>query len=247
MSAFDNLTISGRAPSSYADPIKLAASKGRSYALEDVADKGVALNVDSKQISSEKAGTQPAYRDRFVKSDLNARDFISDLFGKYSDKLYTVEWYYDDPHLPIPNYLSCTAVEQHGFNEDCIAQIAAEVGKFIDQLYKNGYYTDDEYSQLNDEIEYGVNQWVDQLCGCRASIRIDKERAKIMSMYGYEAYLNAIKKTREERELEFLRVKQQIMEENPPDFDALFALIDQTRNNGESNVNPRVKNSSIWS
>ena len=98
MSAFDNLTISNRAPSSYADHIKLAAFKGRSFALEDVKGCAALQGIEAKQISAEEAGNQPAYRDRFVMSDIgDPRGLISDLFGKYSNHLYTVEWYYEEP------------------------------------------------------------------------------------------------------------------------------------------------------
>ena len=223
MSAFDNVTISNRAPGGYIDAIKAAESKGRSFALEDVADKCVALNVEVKEISLEEAGL--VKQDSFEMSEFDPRETISDLFGVYSEQLYNVEWYYDQPTLPILNNVGY-GVRQMGFNEDSIARIAAEVGMRIDQLYKNGRYTDDEYRQLNEEIEYGVKQWVDDLYKCRTAIRMEK--------FGYDFRT-------------FDRVKQQLLREDPPDFDGLFTLIEKIRNRGVSNVNPRRGKPVIWS
>ena len=224
MSAFNNVTISNRAPGGYIDAIKAAESKGRSFALEEVAGNCVALNVEVKEISLEEAGL--VKQDRFEMSEFDPRETISGLFGVYSEQLYNIEWYYDQPTLPILNNVKYGIIRK-GFNEDSIAQIAAEVGMRIDQLYKNGHYTDNEYHQLNEEIEYGVKQWVDRLYSCRASMRMDK--------FGYNYR-------------DFDKIKQQILREDPPDFDGLFALIDQIRSRGVSNVNPKLgKNPVIWS
>ena len=223
MSAFDNVTISNRTPGDYINAIKAAESKGRSFALEEVADKCVALNVEVKEISLKEAGL--VKQDHFEMSEFDPRETISDLFGVYSEQLYNVEWYYDQPTLPILNNVGY-GVRQMGFNEDSIAQIAAEVGMRIDQIYKNGRYTDDEYRQLNEEIEYGVKQWVDRLYSCRASMRMDK--------FGYNYR-------------DFDKIKQQLLRDDPPDFDGIFALIEQIRNRGVSSVNPRRGKPVIWS
>ena len=235
MSAFDNLKIAGGMPSGYADPIKLAASKEKSYALEGIAAECVALdNIDSKQISADDAGLQPVNQDRFEKGVFDPRHLISNLFGAYSEKLYTVDYSYEKSALPIVNGLKW-GIEQKGFNEDSIAQIAAEVGKRIDHLHKCGYYSDDEYGQLNKEIEYGTRQWVDKLYECRTTIRLSEERASTQQGIGIAALIeNRARMSREERILERIRTKQQIMTENPPDFDALFALIEKLRNTGET-------------
>lgn len=232
MSAFDNLTIAGGMPSGYADPIKLGASKGKSFALEGIAAECIVLdNVNSKQISTIEAGIQPVNQDRFEKGAFDPRHLISNLFGAYSEKLYTVDYSYEKNALPIVNGVKW-GIEQKGFNEDSIAKIAAEVGKRIDHLYKCGYYTDDEYSQLNEEIEYGTRQWVDNLYECRTTIRLSEERAKAPVQNGVAFFSERAQISREERMLERIRTKQQIMTENPPDFDALFALIKKLRNAG---------------
>ena len=236
MSAFDNLTISGGTPNSFFDPIKLAASRGKTYALDEISAECATLdNVESKEISSIEADIQPVNQGSFEKSNFNPRHLISNLFGAYSEKLYTVDYSYEKTLLPICNTVKW-GIEAKGFDEDSIAKIAAEVGKRVDHLYKCGYYTDDEYSQLNEEIEYGTKQWVDELYDCRTTIRIEEERAKAMQNLGFETYMEAKKMSREERALERIRVKQQIMEENPPDFDALFALVEKLRNAGETKV-----------
>lgn len=236
MSAFDNLTISGGMQSEYFDPVKLGASKGKSFSLEEIAADSIVLDkVDSKQISPVEAGIQPVNQDRFEKGEFDPRHLISNLFGAYSEKLYTVDYSYEKPLLPICNTVKW-GIEAKGFDEDSIAKIAAEVGKRVDHLYKCGYYTDEEYSRLNEEIEYGTKQWVDELYDCRTAIKIEEERAKARQNLGFEAYMEAKKMSREERALERIRVKQQIMEENPPDFDALFALIEKFRNAGENKV-----------
>lgn len=235
MSAFDNFTIAGGTPSGCADLIKLAASKGKSYTLEGIAAECVTLdNVDSKQISADDVGIQPVNQDRFEKSVFDPRHLISNLFGAYGEKLYTVDYSYEKPVLPIVNNVTL-GIEQKGFNEESIAQIAAEVGKRIDHLHKCGYYTDDEYSQLNAEIEYGTKQWVDKLYECRTTIRLSKERARAQQEIGIAALIeDRARMSREERMLERIRTKQQIMTENPPDFDALFALIEKLRNTQET-------------
>ncbi len=227
MSAFDNLTIAGGMPIGYADPIRLAASKGKSYALEET--ECVELDsVDSKQISADEAGIQPVNQDCFEKSVFDPRHLISNLFGAYSEKLFTVDYSYEKSTLPIVNGVKW-GIEQKGFNEESIAQIAVEVGKRIDQLYKCGYYTDDEYSQLNKEIEYGTRQWVDNLYECRTTIRLSKERASAQQEIGLAAWIEGrASMSREERMLERIRTKQQIMAENPPDFDALFCFDRET-------------------
>lgn len=237
MSAFDNLKIIGGVPNGFADPVKLASSKGKTYALEEVAKECVVLNnVDAKQISAAEAGIQPLNRDRFEKSAFDPRHDISNLFGAYSEKLFAVDWSYEKPTLPIVNCVRW-GVEQKGFDEESIAQIAAEVGKRIDQLYKCGYYNDDEYIQLNEEIKYGTKQWVDNLYECRTTIRLDKARTEFIAQNGAAAFAEErAKMSREERMLERLRAKQQIMEENPVDFDKLFALIEKFRNSSETKI-----------
>ncbi len=221
--------ISSGTPSSYFDPIKLAASKGKSYALGEIDAEYVALdNVDSKQISAGEVGMQPINQDRFEKGVFDPRHLISNLFGTYSEKLYTVDYSYEKATLPIVNGVKW-GIEQKGFNEDSIAKIAAEVGKRIDHLHKCGYYTDDEYSQLNKEIEYGTRQWVDNLYECRTTIRLSKERASAQQEIGLAAWIEGrASMSREERMLERIRTKQQIMAENPPDFDALFCFDRET-------------------
>ena len=204
MSAFDNVTISGGIQSGYFDPVKLGASKGRSFVLEEITADSVVLESDAKQISPVEAGI--VNQDRFEKSAFDPRHLISNLFGAYSEKLYTVDYSYEKPLLPICNTVKW-GIEAKGFDEDSIAKIAAEVGKRVDHLYKCGYYTDDEYSQLNDEIEYGAKQWVDELNDCRTTIRIEEERAKALQNLGFEAYMEAKKMSREERALERIRVK----------------------------------------
>ncbi len=235
MSDFDNLKIAGGMPSGYADPIKFAASKGKSYALEEIAAECVELdNVNSKQISVAEARILSVNQDRFEKSVFDPRHLISNLFGAYSEKLFAVDYSYEKPTLPIVNGVKW-GIEQKGFNEESIAQIAAEVGKRIDHLHKYGYYTDDEYSQLNKEIEYGTRQWVDNLYECRTTIRLSKERASAQQEIGIAAFIEErARMSREERMLERIRTKQQIMAENPPDFDALFALIEKLRNTGKT-------------
>lgn len=115
--------------------------------------------------------------------------------------------------------------------EDNIAQIAADVGKEIDEMHKNGDFSDERYEQLNSEIENCTKFWVDDLNSCRASIRDDKERAAAYNKYGIEYKLQLRKKTREERKLEFLKIKQQIMKENPLDFNEFFRKINRMRFN----------------
>lgn len=150
--------------------------------------------------------------------------------------MFNVDYSYEKPALPIPNNVKW-GIEQNGFNEDSIAQIAAEVGKRIDHLYKCGYYTDEEYGKLNEEIEYGTKQWVDELYDCRTTIRLDKERAKSIAQHGAAVFAaERTEMSREERMLERIRIKQQIMEEDPVDFDALFALIEKLRNKDEAEL-----------
>lgn len=215
----------------YVDPIKLGASKGKTYALEDVADKCVTLNnVDTKQMSAAEAGIESVNQDRFEKSEFDPRHLISNLFGAYSEKLFTVDYSYEKPSLPIVNNIKY-GIEKKGFDEESIAQIAAEVGKRVDQLYKNGHYTDDEYRKLNEEIEYGTKQWVDCLYEAETTIRLEKERAEAISKYGPAAFIEQrAQMSEDERILERIRTKQQIMAENPVDFDALFALVEKLRN-----------------
>ncbi len=230
MPAFCNLTIAGKMSCGYAEPIKFAAYKEKSYALEKIAAEGVTSGADLKHISVAEAGIQPADQDRLEKSVFDPRHIISNLFGEYSEKLYAVDFSYEKPALPIINNVRW-GIEQKGFNEKSIAQIAAEVGKHIDHLHNCGYYTDYEYGQLNEEIKYGTRQWVDELYECRTTIRLSKERARAQQEIGLAALIeDRARMSQEHHMLERIRTKQKILKENPPDFDGLFALIEKLRN-----------------
>ena len=165
--------------------------------------------------------------------EYNPKHIVSTLFDDYGRKRYSVNVDYEDGDTLL-GYLkgNCrNAIENIGFNEDNIARIAADVGKEIDEMHKNGDFSDERYEQLNSEIENCTKFWVDDLNSCRASIRDDKERAAAYNKYGIEYKLQLRKKTREERKLEFLKIKQQIMKENPLDFNEFFRKINRMRFN----------------
>lgn len=74
------------------------------------------------------------------------------------------------------------AVRDKEFGEDSIVNIAAKIGKEVDDAYKNGSMSEELYTSFNNEIKNASSAWVDMLYDRRASLQIQKER--------HEDYIN---------------------------------------------------------
>lgn len=114
------------------------------------------------------------------------------------------------------------------FNEDNVALIASSVGKYIDSLFQQGKYTDDEYAQLNAEIKNCSKHWLSKIVDARVGKRLRDEDAKI---YGGKFYVKMPAKSREQRRLEEIAMQKRVEAENPFDFDAFFKKVEQMRFN----------------
>ncbi len=72
------------------------------------------------------------------------------------------------------------ATENGSFNEDSVATIAAQVGKYIDSCHENGTYSDEEYAQLNDEITNCTKYWLDSITDARGKTSPRRGRANVL-------------------------------------------------------------------
>lgn len=115
------------------------------------------------------------------------------------------------------------------FNEDSVATIAAQVGRYIDSCHESGVYSDEEYAQLNDEITNCTKYWLDCITDARVGKRLRDEDAP---MYSNPRILVRVpKRTADDYLLEAIQMRKIIEKENPFDINAFFAKIDQMRFN----------------
>lgn len=160
----------------------------------------------------------------------SAKHIISAFFQAESEDRYNVCVNYEAGAEKGRSCQDCIReqVDIGLFNEDSVALIASQVGKYVDSLYDQGKFTDDEYAQLNKEIKECSKHWLKRIIDSRVGNRlreIDKKKG------GGLVYVKKPVKTREERLLEELSMRRRIEAENPFDITAFFAKIDQMRFN----------------
>ncbi len=246
-------SLKGISPNSPDKNMQNALEKSRDYKhfdrYEGVSfnDDAIALNDNSSTagIFSENASldvgdiilkSQEIY-DGNAPDGFSAKHIISGFFraeggSRYSvgidyeiaDKLGTEPWIIDHGMVNL-----AWATENGTFNEDSVATIAAQVGKYIDHCYENGKYTDEEYAQLNDEIKNCTKYWLDQITDARVGKRLRDEDAMLYS--NPRILVKSPKRTAEDYLADKIRMRKIIEAENPFDFDAFFKKIEQMRFN----------------
>lgn len=112
------------------------------------------------------------------------------------------------------------------FTFDDLAELAGLAGKRIDKLHEHGYYSDDQYAQLNTELENYTKHLADTLSGWKAAKRWRDERVALHAKYG-PSYWKM--QSSEERELDRLQFIKEYREQNPPDYDSIFSMMNQFR------------------
>ncbi len=115
---------------------------------------------------------------------------------------------------------------QHEFTYDDLSELAGNAAKTIDRGYESGFYTDDEYAQLNTELEKYTKYLADKICEWKADRKWEAEQVALHAKYG-PSYWKL--QSREERELDRLSTIQEYRKQNPPDYDSIFSMMNQWR------------------
>ena len=249
MASFDSITLASGS----------TAYQKNSFALENYRSATVLDSVEvSKTDAAESVSNETQYsseniisiaesqnQDSFEMRDYDVDRLINSLFRSYGKKLCNTTYSYHASQVnnegsgaAFSLYESraffdmYTVVRQDGFSEKDIVTIAAEVGKTIDERYKSGSITDNEYDMLNAEIENCTKIWVDQLYTTRAGIREEENWARIRNGCTPEEIQEIMQGRRDYHILEIARIKKEMLEQNPPDYDAMFAQIKKLRVSG---------------
>lgn len=160
--------------------------------------------------------------------DYDVKDHINRAFAAYGMRMYGVGYEYADETPSIERSWGIRemiiAVRDKGFNEDSIVNIAAKIGKEVDEAYKNGGMSKELYTRFNDEIKSASNAWVDMLYDRRAALQVDDER--------HEDYLNHCLTPMSPKELNEYTAQRakRLMRQDKFDFEEFFKRIIAARN-----------------
>lgn len=159
------------------------------YDTVDLSDKAI---EELKTISREEmVSIAPSFRElnsaypdktpyKKLTDDYDVKSHINRAFAAYGMQMYGVGYEYADEVPSIERSWGIRemiiAVRDKGFGEDSIVNIAAKIGKEVDDAYKNGSMSEELYTSFNNEIKNASSAWVDILYDRRASLQIQKER-----------------------------------------------------------------------
>ncbi len=211
MSSFDGIRLAGSMQTNNS-PIDLKKietlnlPKGNSIDLESVPD----VRMDTVDFKS--------HPRRFSNYEFDAKRAVKACFGpKYlGGDIPTVMY---DP--------------QHEFTYDDLAELAGNAAKTIDRGYESGFYTDDEYAQLNTELKDYTKYLADKICEWKAGDKWFAEQVALHAKYG-PSYWKL--QSREERELDRLSAIKEYRKQNPPDYNSIFSMMNQWRSNSSGRV-----------
>lgn len=169
-------------------------------------------------------------KDGCAPEGFSAKHIISAFFQAESEARYNCGVNYE--HLTKAGKSNQDTINSEvcngNFTEDNVALIASQIGKYIDSLYGQGKYTDEEYAQLNDEIKKCSKHWLNRITDAKVGKRLREEDARL---YSRRYYVKIPIKTRAERRLEALSMRKKIEAENPFDINVFFAKVEQMRFN----------------
>lgn len=115
-----------------------------------------------------------------LSDDYDVKDHINRAFAAYGMREYGVGYEYADDKPSIDRSWGIRemiiAVRDKGFGENDIVNLAAKVGKEVDDAYKNGGMSKELYERFNDEIKSAAKAWTDKLFDRRAALIVDDER-----------------------------------------------------------------------
>lgn len=160
---------------------------------------------------------------RKLADDYDVKDHINRAFAAYGMRMYGVGYDYADETPSIERSWGIRemiiAVRDKGFNEDSIVNIAAKIGKEVDEAYKNGGMSEELYARFNDELKSATNAWVDMLYDRRAALQVDDER--------HEDYLNHRLTPMTPKELNEYTTQRKVrlMRKDGFDFEEFFKLV----------------------
>lgn len=160
---------------------------------------------------------------RKLADDYDVKDHINRAFAAYGMRMYGVGYDYADETPSIERSWGIRemiiAVRDKGFNEDSIVNIAAKIGKEVDEAYKNGGMSEELYARFNDELKSATNAWVDMLYDRRAALQVDDER--------HEDYLNHRLTPMTPKELNEYTTQRKVrlMRQDGFDFEEFFKLV----------------------
>lgn len=164
---------------------------------------------------------------RKLADDYDVKDHINRAFAAYGMQMYGVGYEYADEVPSIERSWGIRemiiAVRDKGFGENSIVNIAAKVGKEVDDAYKNGGMSEELYARFNDEIKSASGAWVDMLYDRRAALQVDDER--------HQDYLNHRLTPMTPKDLNEYTTqrKLRLMREDGFDFEEFFKRIAAAR------------------
>lgn len=175
--------------------------------------------------------------DGYAPDGFSAKHIVSSFFRAEGDSRFSVAVNYEisdklgtEPWIIDHGFVNMSWATGNGsFNEDSVATIAAQVGRYIDSCHESGVYSDEEYAQLNDEITNCTKYWLDCITDARVGKRLRDEDAP---MYSNPRILVRVpKRTADDYLLEAIQMHKIIEKENPFDINAFFAKVKQMRFN----------------
>lgn len=162
-----------------------------------------------------------------LSDDYDVKSHINRAFAAYGMRMYGVGYEYADETPSIERSWGIRemiiAVRDKGFGEDSIVNIAAKIGKEVDDAYKNGGMSEELYARFNDEIKSASSAWVDMLYDRRAALQVDNER--------HEDYLNHCLTPMTPKELNEYTTQRKVrlMRKDGFDFEEFFKRIAAAR------------------